>query len=347
MLKDMEKNTVHLLANPNPHLLILGRSGAGKTYFACRKIEEEYENQKHVYVFDYSASYALSELEKNHFQYTDDLHIINPMEEKLYWNFSGKDIKNSLVDALLRALKITSYYQKRLLREGIGNVFKESDEFSLPSLVMQLERMYFSKEDSESQKNVVHLLNRFEPFGEIEEVIISGGLQEIQKRSESRLTIIQLSDYSEIQRKFLTEFLAELFWEEARYGKKKADIVLFDEFQNMEIKRGSALSAMLREGRKFGLCVYLSTQFLGNYDKEAMDTLMQAGNMIFFKPTEREMKSVANMIDPKHSKEWRNILNKLKIGQAVIKGSYCLNVMKKEIETPILCKVEEVKTHEI
>lgn len=347
LLRDMEGNTVHLLANPNPHFLILGRSGAGKTYFSCRKIEEGYENQKHVYVFDYSSSYALSELEKNHFQYTDELHIINPMEKKLYWYFSGKDIKNSLVDALLRGLKITSYYQKRLLRKGIGNVFEESDEFSLPSLVMRLERMYFSKEDSESQKNVVHLLNRFEPFCEIEEVIISAGLQGTEKDSEKGLTIIQLSDYSEIQRKFLTEFLAELFWEEARYGKKKADIVLFDEFQNMEIKRGSAFSAMLREGRKFGLSVYLSTQFLGNYDKESVDTLMQVGNIIFFKPTEREIKSFANMIDPNHPKEWRNILNKLKIGEAVIKGSYCLNAMKKEIQTPILCKVEEVKTHEI
>ena len=347
MLKDMEGNTVHLLANHNPHFLILGCSGAGKTYFACRKIEEKYENGDCIYVFDYSASYALSELEKNHFQYMDDVHIINPMEEKLHWNFSGKDINNSLVDALIRGLKITSYYQKRLLREGIGNVFKENDDFSFPSLVMQLEQMHLLKEDYESQKNIVHLLNRFEPFGGIKELCISAGLQETQKESERGLTIIQLSDYSEIQRKFLTEFLAELFWEEARYGKKKADIVLFDEFQNMSIKRGSALSAMLREGRKFGLSVYLSTQFLGNYDKESVDTLTQAGNMIFFKPTEREIKSVANMIDPNHPKEWRNILNKLKIGEAVIKGNYCLNAMKREIQTPILCKVEEVKTHEI
>lgn len=163
---------------------------------------------------------------------------------------------------------------------------------------------------------------------------------------KAALTLVQLSKYPEIQRKFLTEFLAELFWEEVRYGKKKADIVLFDEFQNMSIKPGSALSAMLREGRKFGLSACLSTQFLGDYDKEAVDTLTQAGNMLFFKPTEREMKLVANMIDFNHPKEWRKILNGLRIGEAILKGNYTLNSMKKRVETPILCKVEEVKKYE-
>ena len=34
MLKDMEDNRVELLEKPNAHLLILGRSGSGKTYFS-------------------------------------------------------------------------------------------------------------------------------------------------------------------------------------------------------------------------------------------------------------------------------------------------------------------------
>ena len=267
MLKDLEENSIDLSEKPNSHLLVLGRSGAGKTYFACRKVEEEIEKGKRIFIFDYSASYVLSELEKNRFQYTNLVHILNPMKENLCWNFSGRNIKNSLVDTLLRGLKIQSYYQKRLLREAVEKIFERDNLFSIPLLIKQLEDIYFLKEDSESQKNIIHLLNRLEPFGEINELIISYKKQELQKENEKRLTIIQLSDYPEIQRKFLTEFLAELFWEEVKYGEKKADIVLFDEFQNMDIKRGSALSAMLREGRKFGLSVYLSTQFLGNYDE--------------------------------------------------------------------------------
>lgn len=344
MLKDLEENRITLSTNPNSHLLILGRSGAGKTYFACRKVEEEIEKGNQIFIFDYSASYVLSELEKNRFQYADLVYILNPIKEDLCWDFSGRNTKNSLVDALLRGLKIQSYYQKRLLREAIENIFQRGNSFSVPLLMKQLENIYFIKEDSESQKNIVHLLNRLEPFGEIKELMISSETQEPQKENKRRLTIIQLSDYPEIQRRFLTEFLSELFWEEVRYGEKKADIVLFDEFQNMDVKRGSALSAMLREGRKFGLSVYLSTQFLGNYDKESVETLMQAGNILFFKPTEREMKFIAKLVDPNHYREWRSVLNGLKIGEAIIKGSYHLNNMTKIIENPILYKVEEAKT---
>ena len=52
MLKDQEGNTINLSENPNGHLLVLGRSGAGKTYFSCRKIEAEIEKGKKLYIFD-------------------------------------------------------------------------------------------------------------------------------------------------------------------------------------------------------------------------------------------------------------------------------------------------------
>ena len=41
MILDMEKNTLHLSEIPNSHLLVMGQSGSGKTYYCNRKIEEE------------------------------------------------------------------------------------------------------------------------------------------------------------------------------------------------------------------------------------------------------------------------------------------------------------------
>lgn len=135
-----------------------------------------------------------------------------------------------------------------------------------------------------------------------------------------------------------------MIWREVRHGSKRVDIVLFDEFQNIQLTPGSALSAMLREGRKFGLGVYLSSQFLGNYNREALDTLMQAGNMIFFKPVQREMRFVANMIDPDNICAWKKVLQNLQVGEAILKGRYRLNDNKREIETPITCQVESVSS---
>lgn len=188
-------------------------------------------------------------------------------------------------------------------------------------------------------KNVGHLLTRIAPYEDIQEVRIIKADERNVHRAVRSVTILQLSDYPELQRKFLTSFLTELFWQEVREGKKRADIVLFDEFQNLSLKPGSALSAILREGRKFDLAAYLSSQFLGNYDKEAVDTLMQAGNMMLFRPVPRDVKYVADMIDPGNRQEWVKILGSLQVGQAVLKGRYSLNQNRKECEIPIICNV--------
>lgn len=87
----------------------------------------------------------------------------------------------------------------------------------------------------------------------------------------------------------------------------------------------------------------MSSQFLDNYDKEVMDTLMQAGNMIFFRPTANDRKSIAGVIDLEQNRIWQSILDKLQVGEVVIKGKYYLNGNRKAINKPIICKVQEVE----
>ena len=90
----------------------------------------------------------------------------------------------------------------------------------------------------------------------------------------------------------------------------------------MSIKTGTGLSSMLREGRKFGLAVYLSSQFVGNYDVEEMDTLMQCGNILFFRPAVRDIKKTADMISLENPIVWKRILEELQVGEAILKGVY-------------------------
>lgn len=342
MLRDLERRKIRISKIPNSHLLILGKSGEGKTYFCCRKIEEDLREGKNVVIFDYSNSYSLPELRKCKFRYTESVRIINPLEKKSDFLFRMERLESALLDSFVNALRILSYYQKKLLREAIFRVVESTDSLTIPALIECLEEMTGEEISLESEKNIGHLLTRLGPYSECDNIRMATRDPVCNVGEKENVTIIQLSDFAELQRKFLTEFLAEMFWREVRNGYGKADIVLFDEFQNMQITPGSALSAMLREGRKFGLGVYLSSQFLGNYNREAVDTLMQAGNMFFFKPVQREMKFIAGLIDPDHIPEWRNILQNLQVGEAVLKGRYCLNSNIKEIETPIICKVESV-----
>ena len=41
MIVDTENNYIYLAETPNSHLLIMGQSGSGKTYYCNRKIEQE------------------------------------------------------------------------------------------------------------------------------------------------------------------------------------------------------------------------------------------------------------------------------------------------------------------
>ena len=342
MLMDKENHEIKICKTPNPHILILGKSGEGKTYFCCRKIEEEIQDGKSVLIFDYSKSYSLPELHKCKFRYSESVRIFNPLEKRTDFIFGMDRIESALVDSFVNALRILSYYQKKLLREAIFRVVDSTDSLTIPALIECLEEMLSEMISSESEKNIGHLLARLGPYSELDNIRIMTGNPTYNIGTDANVTIIQFSDFPELQRIFLTEFLAEMLWREVRNGYKKVDIVLFDEFHNMQITPGSALSAMLREGRKFGMGVYLSSQFLGNYNRDAVDTLMQAGNMFFFRPVQREMKFIASLIDPDEIPAWRKILQSLQVGEAVLKGRYSLNGNTREIETPIICKVESI-----
>ena len=64
MLRDLEGRKINVCQIPNAHILILGKSGEGKTYFCCRRMEEEVQDGKSVIIFDYSSSYSIPELIK-------------------------------------------------------------------------------------------------------------------------------------------------------------------------------------------------------------------------------------------------------------------------------------------
>lgn len=337
MLKDMEGNAVTFSQTPNSHMMILGQSGMGKTFFLCRKMEEAVSNGKTILIVDFSGSFTSRELKKNQFQYMESITILNLLKKGFTLRLLENEMRSDLTNAIFKILIKQGYFQKKLLREAVDKVFENKNCFSIPSLIETLELLSNKREDEE-RKNIFRLLSKLDCYSEIKKIFISPRMGHY--RRETQIYIIQVSGYGEIQRKFCVEFLSELIWQNFRHGWKMFDVTIFDEFQSMELKPGSALSAMLREGRKYGLSVWLASQFLGNYDKEAVETLMQAGNKIFFRPTENDERAIADFVDPNSNAVWRKILHNLHRGEAVLKGNYTLNDLKSEIQTPIICKIE-------
>ena len=224
MLKDFEGNCIYLSQNPNSHLLILGKSGYGKTYFLCRQMEEKISEKKKIFLIDYSGSYTKSELEKNNFRFCNKVDIINPYEMTLQWDYSKPNLSSALIDTLINVLNIRSYYQKKLLNEGILSVLSINNFFSIPLLVSRLELLLSERDDADERKSICHLLTKIDPYSPLQEIQFLSGMDICEDGKYPSMTILQLSNYPEIQRKFLVEFFTEMFWVEARMGKGRADI---------------------------------------------------------------------------------------------------------------------------
>ena len=72
------------------------------------------------------------------------------------------------------------------------------------------------KEDVDEKNNIGHLLTRLAPYEELDGIKIDF-IEEYVKDTD--IEIIQLSEYGEMERKFVTEFLSEICWQEVRQNK--------------------------------------------------------------------------------------------------------------------------------
>lgn len=91
--------------------------------------------------------------------------------------------------------------------------------------------------------------------------------------------------------------------------------------------------------RKYGLHLIVSTQFISNYDTEALSALLQAGILLFFRPTQKDMKLVNDILQEDESVNWKPILRKLEEGEAVLKAQYTVGNGSFITEKPILVRI--------
>lgn len=339
MLRDKEGNEINVLAVPNGHMLVLGKSGMGKTYFLCRELERHYEAGEKCLIMDFSGSYTWEELRKNEFLYIKNIIEINPWERKELFFYFIEDVEKILADALVCSLRISSYYQKELLLEAVNNVLETEGKLSMRRLVVQLEKLLSVKVAKEEHDNLLHLLTRLGPFSDIGNLEIMPAIS--QDNGQQQIVILQLSNFPDLQKKFLMSFFSELLWGEIRRMQRRADVYVFDEFQNLELKKGSAISSILREGRKMQVVALLSSQYVAYEDKSVKQMLMQCGNMIFFRPTEEGLRNVSQWISELDASKWRNILSTLDVGEMVLKGTYYIGTNPRKCTKPICCMVQK------
>ena len=341
MLTDREGNSIELRDEENKHLLILGKSGSGKTWCCYRMLEEMAKQKKLVYVFDYSGSYTEEELKKGRMACEEAIGIISAGEKGIEWFYRGKHSYVAFEDALVKALHIKSRRQKKILHTVVRKMQQNHSDMTISAVLEEMETLEELKsadyteeskklEDSLSFYEELDLVLREQPEGEAFR----------QNPQDKFIMIVELSDHGEFDRQFLTEFLTEILWQEVKERCRSVDYILYDEFQWMPLGKGTTLSEMLREGRKRGVGVWLASQFLSGCSAEAIDTLMQVNNFLFFKPAKSSENTIAKLIGKNSWKEWKDALSGLKVGECIVSGHFAINHRSKSLDGAIACKVD-------
>ena len=344
-MRDRENNLIKLAKQPNGHVMVLGRSGMGKTFWNYRKMEEAFETGKSILIFDYFGSYTRQEMEKAEFLYINEVLELNPQSNPIYWMSDYQDSESfcmDFADSIYSIFKTESYFQKKWLRRAVCDHVANHSFLTLPSFLNTLEAWYelclSEGGSSEDYDNIKRLLSRLSPYENAKNIFIKN--QSSIKGVRKQIKIYQFSECSKLEREFFTNLFLHLLWKETVHNKKtRYDLVLLDEFQNLSLETEGAFYSILREGRRFGLNLLLSTQYISSYKKNEVEALLQAGNILLFNPTPTDLEFTAKLIDFNDKKTWKGILKNLKIGEAVLKGSYFVNNGTKIRNTPIICKI--------
>ena len=121
----------------------------------------------------------------------------------------------TVVAGLAEAFGITSYNQKRILLDVTTDLFRTQRGFTFPWLVAELELLREAlKHSFDLKANIVRLLTRFEPYGDLYRLFIV--MAKVDAIPGGLIEIVQLSDLPAHQRKHLTAFLLSLLWSQIR-----------------------------------------------------------------------------------------------------------------------------------
>lgn len=341
MIRSIDGIEIRLAGIPNAHLLILGKSGMGKSYFQCQQIEEGMKMDLKTLIVDFSGSFTRKELEKFGFKGMEQAEYIDVANSTIHIPFLAGEKKwdiERIAKALAEAFNVKGYLQRSLIKQ-LAEYLWDSEKIQMADMFNYLQSMHLEAMDTDAEraKRIERIMDKFQCLKDCCPLV----LERYTKKSVSDkiVTILQLSKIPIEPRMKFAELILEIIWDlEQREGVYQR--IVLDEIQHLDCGRSKALSVMMREGRKYGLGLMLSTQFMETTkDRDKKETLMQAANILFFKPTLGATRSMARLIDVENVEEWREILEHLQVGECVLKGCFFIGKMNKIHDTPIVVNI--------
>ena len=277
--------------NPNFHIYMTGNSGQGKTYLFRNLARQMPEMGGRCIIFDYSGDFIAKSSQQNWpIAGTDIVDMrsgditINPFlpERK---GETLDEIAERVVALLGSGIRF-GIAQWAYLYDTISCGLENNLLHSIADLISQIER---DAADNDTAKRILPKIKR------LGKLLHGNGNPIDWKYNVPGITIISLST---IKDPVTLTSLAELYlWSicsprMSSIPKATTPLVLLmDECQRLRFKDGDTTVRILREGRKYGIWGWFSTQWV--HDKMASTALNQAGLRIYFRPNDNDLHKTA------------------------------------------------------
>jgi DNA phosphorothioation-dependent restriction protein DptH len=267
----------------NPHMLILGESGFGKTYAICGILTELAQQKIPSIVFDYGQGFAVESSPRQFVEHAKPIELqasregilINPLQLFPADVHGPVNVAQRVADTFQRVYPQIGVQQHAILRQAVLDVMNDAgiipesrmswDHSPPPFASLQRKLQTYAENPSHPQRAIAssvasHISTMF-----VFNTFQGNGLSldwQAMLGSRGRVFVIQLKGLEHSLERAVTEFL---LWnligliEAVGPGPGRCFVVL-DEAHKLALVPGSPAEKLLREGRKFGLGLILASQ---------------------------------------------------------------------------------------
>lgn len=296
----------------NRHMLIFGTSGMGKTYAVQCMLCELAKHDQNSLIIDYTNGFLPNQLEPE----TEELlrpeqHVIrrSPLPINPF-RLQSTDLGGTLLpeSESTAAKRIASIFQSvydlgeqqfSVLFDAIVHGLSEHGEsMSLDHLLDILAD--FTTDETKNKSATQTTLSKIRPFvmdNPFQPGTDAWDWSALFADPSHRCHVFQLAGLDPHTWRLATEFTLWDFYAFLQSCSTKDDVkvLVLDEVQNLDQREGSPLSKYLREGRKFGVSLIMATQIMSNLNRDERDRLFNAGHKLFFRPSDTEVRTYANI----------------------------------------------------
>lgn len=302
----------------NLSILLLGRSGSGKTY-ALYEIERNLASSgEAVLILNFHGTHdVLEKCQSTNWidAYTEGipLSFLSPVPQLGKRAEDLDDVAEAALEVFCRVSSL-QVHQRAVLRKAIGCVLQRKCAIENEILAIGEE---LRKDEDDSAGAV---------YDKFYMLFTKGQLSEGRQLVESgKVTVLDLSGYSEQVQTFFAEMVLSCIW---RYfhiwgqNAKKNLFIVCDEFQVLSLHRRGILNQILREGRKFHLALLLATQTLQDLEKGERAVLQQAATQLYFHPAPNEVKEIVKNLNVDKKDTFVKMLLNLQKGECIAQGRF-------------------------